>query len=206
MWYIVDADDDASLIVGFNKSITAQEYQRHVDNDTLLEVLNRESVKKDDVLYIPAGRIHTIGKGLLIAEIQQSSDVTYRIHDFNRVDSDGKTRELHNDLALDAIDFSLPESYLTSYDVHASECIIGRSDYFITKRILLNEPTKLRFTSESCTVLMCVDGDLNVNGIPELRNITRGETILIPASQKELSMVPTMNSTLLEVTIPNLSE
>lgn len=206
MWYIVDADDDASLIVGFNKSITAQEYQRHVDNDTLLEVLNRESVKKDDVLYIPAGRIHTIGKGLLIAEIQQSSDVTYRIHDFNRVDSDGKTRELHNDLALDAIDFSLPESYLTSYDVHASECIIGHSDYFITKRIRLNEPTTLRFTSESCTVLMCVDGDLNVNGIPELRNITRGETILVPASQKELSMVPTMNSTLLEVTIPNLSE
>lgn len=202
MWYIVDADEDASLIVGFNQQLTPEQYQSHVDDDTLVDVLNREPVKKHDVLFIPAGRIHTIGKGLLIAEIQQSSDVTYRIHDFNRKDVHGNTRELHNDLALEAIDFTLPESYLTRYNTGESECIIGQSEYFVTKRICLEKAIKREFTSKSCTVLMCIEGAVEIHDIPELPKIVKGDTVLVPAAIRELSFNPIGASIILEVTIP----
>ena len=106
MWYIIQADENAELIAGFNKEMNKNLYMDHFHNGTLIDVLNREKVKAGDVFFIPAGRIHTIGKGLLLAEIQQSSDVTYRIYDFERKDSNGNTRELHIDEALDAIDYN----------------------------------------------------------------------------------------------------
>lgn len=203
MWYVIDADPDASLIVGFNKQVDARQYMECVQDNKLMSVLNREKVQQHDVFFIPAGRIHTIGKGLLIAEIQQTSDITYRIHDFDRVDAHGNKRELHNDLALEAIDFSIPDSYKTSYDLDAGEQLIGSSDYFVTKRRFINEPTTLEFGHSSCTVLMCLEGSLEVSLFEELPAISKGDTVLIPSCIEELTLTPEGNSILLEIQIPD---
>ena len=112
MWYIVESDK-GELIVGFNRKLDKEHYLTHVKNGTLKEILNREAVAPGDIYYMPAGRVHAIGAGVLLAEIQQTSDVTYRIYDWDRTDDEGKPRELHTDLALDAIDFSFHKEYKT---------------------------------------------------------------------------------------------
>ena len=133
MWYVVSADKDAKLISGFNKPTSKEEYLEYFESGKLVELLNREDVYDDDVFYLPAGRVHTIGKGLLIAEIQQTSDITYRIYDFDRVDANGNGRELHVEEAVDAIDYGFYEDYKTTYNTSATEVEIGRSQYFVTK-------------------------------------------------------------------------
>ena len=105
MWYIVEASPEAELISGFSKKVDKETYLEHLQNKTLKEILNFERVKAGDVFYMPAGRVHAIGPGILLAEIQQTSDITYRIYDWDRLGVDGSLRELHTDLALDAIDF-----------------------------------------------------------------------------------------------------
>ena len=115
MWYMLDATDDAELIAGFNKKTDKDEYLQHLENKTLKEILNFEKVEKGDVFYIPAGRVHALGPGCLLAEIQQTSDTTYRIYDWDRIDAAGMFRELHTEEALDAIDFEFHESYKTEY-------------------------------------------------------------------------------------------
>lgn len=203
MWYVIDAEADASLIVGFSEALVAQQYVEHVDHNTLMSVLNREKVEPNDVFFIPAGRIHTIGKGLLIAEIQQTSDITYRIHDFDRVDANGNKRELHNELAVDAIDFEIPDSYKTNYDPTSKEQIIGASNYFITKRRRIEETTTLDFNYASFTVLMCIEGSYEVSFFDELTNITKGDTVLIPSCIEEFVLSPQMEGIVLEIHIPD---
>ena len=203
MWYVIDADPDASLIVGFDKQVDAHQYMDCVQGNKLMSVLNREQVQPHDVFFIPAGRIHTIGKGLLIAEIQQTSDITYRIHDFDRIDANGNKRELHNDLAVEAIDFTIPDSYKTSYNLKAEEQLIGASDYFVTKRRFINESTTLEFSHSSCTVLMCIEGAFEVSLFEELPAFAKGDTILIPSCIEELTLTPEGEGILLEIQIPD---
>lgn len=116
MWYVVDAEPGATLISGFNKPTSKEEYLEYFNSGKLTDLLNKENVENDDVFYLPAGRVHTIGKGLLIAEIQQTSDITYRIYDFDRTDAQGNKRELHVEQALGAIDFGFYKEYKTAYD------------------------------------------------------------------------------------------
>ena len=111
MWYVIDSEKDAELCLGFNRPVTKEEYLRHVADGTLADILARVPVKPDNAYFIPAGAIHAIGKGILIAEIQQTSDITYRVFDWNRVDKNGKGRELHTDLAADAINFAPDQHY-----------------------------------------------------------------------------------------------
>ncbi|MBN4082894.1 class I mannose-6-phosphate isomerase, partial [bacterium AH-315-A23] len=115
MWYVMQAEDEGDLIVGFNKDSSKEEYVEHLENKKLLEILNQEKVKKGDVYFIPTGRIHAIGAGVLLAEIQQTSDITYRVYDWDRLDDEGNSRELHTELALDAIDYSSEKKYTTDY-------------------------------------------------------------------------------------------
>jgi len=115
MWYVLQADVNSSLISGFNQPLDKSTYLQYFNENRLEEVLNRENVKSGDVIFIPSGRVHTIGKGILLAEIQQTSDITYRIYDFDRLNADGNSRELHVEQALDAIDFKYYDSYLTPY-------------------------------------------------------------------------------------------
>jgi len=108
MWYIMQADKDAEIIVGFEEEINKDQFKNHLDNKTVLDVMHHETVKKGDTFYIPTGRIHAIGAGVVLAEIQQTSDITYRVYDYDRVDkATGKTRDLHNDLAIDVLDFEV---------------------------------------------------------------------------------------------------
>ncbi|NVJ89066.1 MAG: class I mannose-6-phosphate isomerase [Flavobacteriaceae bacterium] len=116
MWYVMQADENAELIVGFDKKIPTEDYNNHLANNTILEIMHHEKVSEGDTFYIPTGRVHAIGAGVLLAEIQQTSNITYRIYDYDRVDvKTGEKRELHNDLAIDVIDFQIKDSYKTKY-------------------------------------------------------------------------------------------
>ena len=123
MWYVIQADPGAKLNAGFNRKVDKETYLHHLQNNTLEEILNFEEVRAGDVFFLPAGRVHYIGKGICLAEIQQTSDITYRIYDFDRRDDKGNLRELHTDLALDAIDFNFYENYKTRYTPKKNEII-----------------------------------------------------------------------------------
>ena len=202
MWYVIDSEPDATIIVGFSEQLNVSQYLDYVENNKLMSILNRERAQPHDVFFIPAGRVHTIGKGLIIAEIQQTSDVTYRIHDFDRVGTNGSKRELHNDLAIEAIDFTIPNSYKTIYERSSSEQVIGISNYFTTKRRLISKSTTLNFNHSSCTVLMCIEGSFDVPNYSELPSISKGDTVLVPSCIEELTLKPQSNGILLEIKIP----
>lgn len=184
MWYVMGADKDAELIVGFEKEIDKAEYQKHLEDDTILEVMHHETVKKGDTFYIPTGRIHAIGAGVLLAEIQQTSDVTYRIYDYKRVDAvTGKERELHNDLALDAIDFTYHSNFKTDYktETNTSNKLV-HSPYFKTNFIKVDGTLEKDYSSlDSFVIYMCVDGALELQNGGKSYSLKMGETILLPA-------------------------
>ncbi len=203
MWYVVSADEGSTLISGFNKPTSKEEYLEYFESGRLVDLLNREDVYNDDVFFLPAGRVHTIGKGLLIAEIQQTSDITYRIYDFDRVDTNGNGRELHVEEAIDAIDYDFYDDYKTKYDKTTSEVEIGKSQYFITSRLIVEESISRDYSIfDSCIILMCLEGDGDIEF--EGGNITYklGDSILVPNTISDISITPGKTSKLLEVRIP----
>lgn len=205
MWYVVDAEEGATLISGFNKPLTKEKYLKTFEAGNITDILNREDVFNDDVFFLPAGRVHTIGRGLLIAEIQQTSDITYRIYDFDRVDAEGNSRDLHVEEALDAIDFEYYEEYKTIYDKEAREAKIGNSQYFITNRLLIEEPIARDFSGfDSCIILMCLEGRVSLKYDDKKQNIDLklGESLLIPNSINSIKIETYSSSKLLEVIIP----
>ncbi|MFY0683501.1 MAG: class I mannose-6-phosphate isomerase [Balneola sp.] len=203
MWYVVDAEENSTLISGFNKPTNKEEYLKVFKEGNLTDILNVEDVEKDDVFSLPAGRVHTIGKGLLIAEIQQTSDITYRIYDFDRVDSDGNRRELHVDQAVDAIDYNFYLDYKTSYNKRSQEVVIGRSPYFITSRLIISDSSCRDYSSfDSCIILMCLEGEGTLDFGDDTISYKLGDSILIPNSIDEIILNPNSTSKLLEVKIP----
>lgn len=204
MWYVVDADEDATLITGFNQALDKKKFQEIFNDGRINEVLNKETANKDDVFFIPAGRIHTIGKGILIAEIQQTSDITYRIYDFDRVDSHGNKRELHVKDALDAIDYSHQANYRTEYSKDAEVVEIIQNQYFATHRIATKNKTVRDYKDiDSCIILMCIEGDGHIETSNSKINYTLGETILIPNLYNSVIIQPNIKSKFLEVFIPS---
>lgn len=155
MWYIIDADPDARLLVGFKRSITPEEYRQRVEDGTITEVLASHPVKPGDVFYLPAGRVHAIGGGIRLAEIQQSSDVTYRIYDYGRLGLDGKPRELHTDLAARAINFDVESDYLTHYS-HDKDAVnkVLDTPYFRINEMTISGPLSRNLMSESSFVIL----------------------------------------------------
>lgn len=202
MWYIMDADPKAELIVGFNKDVTKEEYAESIDNDTLLDLLNYEEVKEGDTFFINTGKIHAIGAGVMLAEIQQTSDVTYRVFDFNRKDKEGNLRELHTDLALDAVDYEKKDDFIVSYDKAKNEVnTMVDCPYFKTNFIELTENLDLDTTQrDSFTIFMCVGGKAKISTAVGEVSIKSGETALLPASTQKISLQST-GAKLLEVTI-----
>lgn len=166
MWYVMQADPSSSLINGFKKESDKEEYLNHLHEGTLTHLLHREEVSEGDVFYLPAGRVHTIGKGLLIAEVQQTSDVTYRIYDFDRVDKDGNKRELHTELALDAIDFSKPEQVKSDYEKKPNQAnSIVSSPYFSTNKLILDRSKEINRSELDCfKIYICVGGSGKIEG------------------------------------------
>ncbi len=203
MWYVVDAEKEATLISGFNKQTSKDEYLEVFKNGRLTDILNREEVLNDDVFFLPAGRVHTIGKGLLIAEIQQTSDITYRIYDFDRVDANGIGRDLHVEEAVDAIDYNFYDEYKTQYDREAKEAEIGRSPYFVTNRLIVDKTLRRDYSKlDSCVIMMCLEGDGTLSFEDGSISYKFGDSILIPNVISGIEISPSSKSKLLEVRIP----
>lgn len=203
MWYIVESDQ-GQLIAGFNRELDRELYLKHLQEGSLKEILNYEQVAPGDIYFMPAGRVHAIGAGVLLAEIQQTSDVTYRIYDWDRTDDQGNPRELHTELALDAIDFSFHTKYKTDYQALENSTVNAvDSPFFTTSVIHLDRPVEKDYNLiDSFVIYMCMEGAAGITyGKGAVELIKKGETVLIPAELKNLALIPTETSTLLEVYI-----
>jgi mannose-6-phosphate isomerase len=204
MWYILQADADAKLIAGFNKNTSREEYQARLANKCLKEILNEEQVAAGDVFFIPAGRVHTIGKGILLAEIQQTSDVTYRIYDFDRVDANGQKRALHTVQALEVIDFKKHEHYKSIYTNHQNQVNQLVSDvYFETNKLQLTQPIKRDLRQlDSFIIYICIEGSGSISAGGTSVTLQPGETVLIPACVANIDLQPDASFGLLETYVP----
>ena len=185
MWYVMQADPNSNLIVGFKEKSSSEEYLKSLENKTILSLLNTKEVQKGDVFFLETGTVHAIGAGTVIAEIQQTSDITYRIYDFDRVDANGNTRELHVDLALDAINYEVVVAQKEYSKTENVSNTIVDCKYFTTNFIPLNGEIKSVKNGESFTVYMCVAGSFELHFQNEIYRYKIGDTVLLPASLKE---------------------
>ena len=189
MWYIIDTDKGAKIYSGLNREMTADQYVERVGNDTIEEVLAVHDSHPGDVFFLPAGRVHAIGAGNLLAEIQESSDITYRIYDYGRRDAQGNSRELHTELAKDAIDYSYYDDYKSpSADCNHADVEIAKCDHFAVNRLLLDGKMDLHFSDASFTVLMCLEGDVSVEYEGGVMVLKSGETLLLPAALTSMTL------------------
>lgn len=191
MWYIADAEEGAVIYLGFkNKNITREEYIKAVAEGSVADILQAVPVKKGDVFFIPAGTVHALTKGLNVIEIQQTSDITYRIFDWNRVDSEGKSRELHTALAVDAIDFEsgVEECHRTYTAVANKEVNIVDCEFFKTDMLVVEGCAVLDYCGrDSFTIYMCIEGEAKIILDGEAsETICAGEVVLIPAITNEV--------------------
>ena len=193
MWYVVDADKGAHLRSGFAKQVTPAEYEASVADNTITDILKDYEVHPGDLFFLPAGRVHSIGAGSFIAEIQQTSDITYRIYDFNRKGADGKPRELHTELAKGAIDYTVLPDYRTHYKAEKNELTeLISCPYFTPSLCELDEEKTFDFASlDSFVVFICVEGRGTVEDNEGHKlEVHQGETLLLPATTRSLRVKP----------------
>jgi mannose-6-phosphate isomerase len=185
MWYVVKAAPGAYLYSGFSQAITPERYVKSLEDNTFINYLQRHEVKAGDVFFLPAGRVHAIGKGCFIAEIQQTSNITYRIYDYNRKDAQGNPRELHTDLAKEAIDYRIYPDYKSAYSPKQNEIqTLVSCNYFTTRAIEANQGETIRFTdaNDLFSIYICMEGKACLRDKSgNLTEIRQGETILFPA-------------------------
>ena len=200
MWYVIDASDDAFLYTGFERLLTLDEYVKTVADNTFTDSLKRYDVKAGDVFYLPAGRVHAIGTGCFIAEIQQTSDITYRIYDYDRKDANGNARELHTELAKDAINFEVLDNYKTEYRNKTNEVVaLASGPYFETNLIEFDSAIERNYSDiDSFVILICTEGSCHIATSAGNYAVNKGETILIPAEIKDIKLVPNNHCKLLE--------
>jgi mannose-6-phosphate isomerase len=200
MWYVIEADPGSTLIAGFNQELTEQLYLDKFNSGHLTDILNKEDVTAGDVFFLPAGRVHTIGKGLLIAEIQQTSDITYRIYDFDRVDDKGNKRELHTEEALAAIDYKHYPEYKTSYQPKKDETVkLVSCPYFTTNLLDFTHSTSKDYsTLDSFVIHVCVEGAYTVKYNGGAYDVKMGECILLPKSIDHVELETTGGFKILE--------
>lgn len=193
MWYVIDAAPGARLLSGLNQQITPNEYKERVKKSTITEVLQSHEVKPGDVFYLPAGRIHAIGAGIFLAEIQETSNVTYRIYDYNRHDANGNPRELHTELAKDAIDYELYDDYNVSYDSIPNEPVeLLATPHFTTSLYDMDEELSCDYSElDSFIIFICLEGKAVLSDDQENEiTISAGETVLFPAITEEVTIMP----------------
>ena len=208
MWYVIKADAGSHLYAGFKQEITPEEYQQRIAAGTIIDVLADHQVKAGDVFYLPAGRIHAICGGILLAEVQQSSDVTYRIYDYNRPGMDGKPRQLHTELAAQALDYHVEENYRTEYVDNPNKAIqIIDSPYFDVRVMEISKPFHRDLRKyDSFIISMCIEGDckLCVRSTGDEILLRQGSSTLIPASIADYDVLPLHHTTrLLDAFIDN---
>ena len=191
MWYIMESDAGAKLYSGLKKQITPQEYKEMVGNDTICDALAQYEVKEGDVFFLPAGRIHAIGAGCFLAEIQQTSDVTYRIYDFKRKDKDGNYRELHTKEAAESIDYHVEKNYRTDYTAQPNRGVtLVKCPYFCTTLYDLDSPMTIDYGSlDSFIILIGMKGEGKItDNHGNIETFRAGETLLIPASTQSIQV------------------
>ena len=199
MWYVMQADDNARLIVGFKEKSNKEAYLKSIEEKKILTILDSKPVKKGDVFFLETGTIHAIGAGIVIAEIQQTSDITYRVYDFDRVDTNGNKRELHNDLVLEALNYEVVSSEIKYKKIENKVNEVVHCKYFKTNFIQLTNVVNFKSNNESFKVLMCVEGSFNFNLDNQVYNYKMGDTLLIPACINSYKLDG--NASLLEIYI-----
>lgn len=201
MWYVVKAKPEAFVISGFKEEITPEQYLEKVNNNTFTDVLQKSMVEEGEVYFLPAGRVHAIGSGCFIAEIQQTSDITYRIFDYNRKDAKGNTRELHTELAKDAIDYTVYDTYQTKYKQETNKLVeLVSCQYFTTNLLTIDKDFKQDIIDiDSFIVYMCLEGSCTLKDDKQNKiTVEQGESILIPADTKQIVITPTNKTKLLQ--------
>lgn len=199
MWYVMQADAGARIIVGFKHKSSPQEYVEHLENKNLIEILNEVEVKKGDVFFLETGTIHAIGAGIVIAEIQQTSDITYRIYDWDRVDAQGKSRELHIEQALDAMNYNTTDTQKQYTQEENKSNTVVDCPYFTTNYLPLNGVANMVRDGSSFTVYICTEGEFDFEAEGQAYSFKMGDTILVPASLKAFRL--SGKATLLEIYI-----
>ena len=209
MWYVIKAEEGAHLYAGFKQKITPYEYQKRVEDGTITNVLADHKVKAGDVFYLPSGRVHAICGGILLAEVQQSSDVTYRIFDYNRLGMDGKPRELHTELAAQALDYNVEDNYRTDYVESSNKAVqIIDSPYFSVRVMEVSKPFHRDLKKyDSFIITMCIEGDckIHVRSTGDEIILKQGNSTLIPASIADYDVLPQKGITrILDAYIDNM--
>ena len=188
MWYVIKSDIGAKIYAGLKKSITPEEYEQLATaepvngHSPMQDVIATHEAHQGDLYFLPAGRLHAIGAGNFLAEIQQTSDITYRVYDFGRKDAHGKPRELHIEEAKAAIDYQVWPEYRTSYDSTKPTSQLINCPYFNVNRVVVQVAAQIDFKVDSFVVVVCLWGEANINGI----KVRQGETLLVPACENIL--------------------
>lgn len=205
-WYIIEAEPNAKIYLGFDKQITPLEFRRAIENKTVSNLMKVYQPKNGDFFIIPSGTVHSIGKGILLAEIQQNSDLTYRVYDWDRTDEKGNTRELHLDLALEATNFSEPTHLKINYDLNPNmQTELTKNEYFKINIMLLTKTIEMDyFLIDSFVIYMVVEGQVQIHYADQAEPITlkTGESALIPAELNRLTLTPKGQTKILETYIP----
>ena len=183
MWYIIDAEEGAPIYAGLSKQITPEEYEKLVAENAIMDVIARHDSHAGDLFFLPAGRIHAIGAGNLLAEIQQTSDITYRVYDFDRRDANGNPRELHPEQAKDAIDYTVYPEYKSEYDRNGKSATpLVKCQYFDVKREIIDGVSTIDASTDSFMIIMCLDGEATItDNLGGVTHVKKGESILVPA-------------------------
>jgi len=181
MWYVMQADPDSRIIVGFKENSSKDEYLKHLHDNSLVSILDDVKAKAGDVFFLETGTVHAIGAGLVVAEIQQTSDITYRLYDFDRVDAQGNKRELHVDLALDAINYNKVNTQKKYETKENTSNVVVDCPYFTTNFIPLENKLEVSKSGESFTVYMCIEGSFEIDFDGFKHTYIKGHTVLVPA-------------------------
>ena len=204
MWYVIKATSDAYLYSGFSTPITSGEYIETIENNTFTDKLKRYNVKTGDVFFLPAGRVHAIGAGCFIAEIQQTSNLTYRIYDYNRKDAQGNLRELHTELAKEAIDYRVYGDYRTEYSARSNQPVkLVSCEYFTTTLLEMDIPMTRHYKAlDSFVIYICMQGHCTLkDNKGNSLFIGQGETVLVPADTESILIIPSETTKILETFI-----
>jgi mannose-6-phosphate isomerase len=207
MWYILESEKDSKIYTGFREGVTREIYEESLLNGTLPELLHVESAEPGDTFFTPAGRIHAIGKGIVLVEIQQTSDLTYRISDWNRVNNGSVKRELHLDLALEALDFTATgkNKIKKEPELNKTENLVS-CDFFTTNILHFNTPVKKDYyLLDSFVVYICVDGEFQLQWDGNSEKVAKGETVLLPAMISDVILNPSGSARLLEIFINTIN-
>jgi len=205
MWYILQSNENARIFTGFSHTVSRDEYLSALEENNIASLLKAETALPGDVFFTPAGTVHAIGSGIVLAEIQQTSDITYRISDWGRLDSAGKSRELHNDLAIDAIDFKSSGNYRIRKNPEKNKPLeIVSCEFFNASLIDFNEVLARDYNMfDSFVIYLCIEGAFIIRWEGKSERVTKGETVLLPALITDVTLIPQPEARILEIYIDN---